>query len=66
MEFGWQDKNHNWEFIGNFQLNDGIHANSIAFSIHKCKNCNAIMTASKSTSDYYVTPKCSLTSQEVA
>ena len=43
FKYGWQDPQHVWMPVGNFNRGDGVHATLSSFSLWKCRDCDAVM-----------------------
>ena len=60
MTYGWEDTNHDWVHIGNFQTFDYIHRIHFPFGLYKCENCSQYMKAeTDENKDLYETQRCS-------
>ena len=59
MQYGWEDENHEWKFIGNFSTYDFIHRITWPLALYKCHICDGYKTGPvESDKGNYETPEC--------
>ena len=62
MNYGWQDKAHEWESLGKIVIPDLVHSVEHPIELLQCENCNAVMFRAPPGPDVpeMVTPYCNI------